>query len=55
MTKRYKKLANLEVDKSADYYDKVVNALEDAGFMIILETETSTDRYYIIAEEESED
>ena len=45
-----KKLAELIVSKSADYYDKVVKALEDAGFIIILSTETATDSYYIVAE-----
>lgn len=44
-----KKLARLTVKKSADYYDKVVKALEDAGFVIIFEDETLTDRYYIVA------
>lgn len=47
-----KELAELTVKKSADYYDKVVKALEDAGFVIVLRTETSTDRYYIVAESE---
>ena len=47
-----KELAKLTVKKSADYYDKVVKALEDAGFVIVLTTETSIDRYYIIAESE---
>ena len=45
-----KKLAKLTVDKSADYYDKVVKALEDAGFVIVLDFETTTERYYIVAE-----
>ena len=49
-----KKLANLTVSKSADYYDKVVEVLENAGFLLVLEVETSTDKYYIVAEE-SED
>ncbi len=47
-----KKLAELTVKKSVDYYDKVIKALEDAGFVIILEEETLTDRYYIVAESE---
>ena len=47
-----KKLAELTVKTSADYYNKVVKALEDAGFLIVLENETTTDRYYIIAENE---
>lgn len=47
-----KKLANLTVNKSSDYYDKVIKALENAGFLLVLEVETSTDRYYIVAESE---
>ena len=47
-----KKLAELTVKRSADYYDKVVKALEDAGFIIVLTTETFTDKQYIIAESE---
>ena len=50
----YKQLAELSVTKSADYYDKVVKALEDAGFVIVLKMETSTDKYYIIAEKEED-
>ena len=47
-----KKLAELKVNNSADYYNKVVKALEDAGFVLVLEFETITDRSYIIAESE---
>ena len=47
-----KKLAELSVSKSADYYDKVINALKDAGFVIVLDCETTTERYYIVAESE---
>ena len=47
-----KQLGELTIKKSADYYDKVVKALEDAGFVIVLTTETTTDRYYIVAESE---
>lgn len=51
-----KKLADLTVKKSSDYYDKVAEALEKAGFIMVLEVETTTDRHYIVAEdEESED
>lgn len=50
-----KKLAELTVIRSADYYDKVARALEDAGFVMVLTTETTTDRYYIIAESEDEE
>jgi DNA-binding PadR family transcriptional regulator len=45
-----KQLAELKVNRSADYYGKVIKALEDAGFIIVEQTETDTDRYYIIAE-----
>ena len=47
-----KKLAELTVKISADYYNKVVKALEDAGFVLVLDCETTTDRYYIVAESE---
>jgi len=50
-----KKLANLTVDKSADYYGKIIKALEKAGFVLVLEVETSTEGYYIIAESEDKD
>ena len=50
-----KKLAGLTVGKSADHYGKVVKALEDAGFVIVLDYETSTDRYYIVAEGEGKE
>lgn len=47
-----KQLGELTIKKSADYYDKVVKTLENAGFIIILSIETITDRYYIVAESE---
>ena len=47
-----KKLAELTVRKSADYYNKVVKALEDVGFVLVLDCETTTERYYIVAESE---
>lgn len=47
-----KKLASLEVNRSADYNDKVVEALENAGFVLVLDHETSLEKYYIIAESE---
>lgn len=47
-----KELGKLTINKSADYYDKVVKALEDAGFLLVLEVETTTDRYYIVAKSE---
>jgi hypothetical protein len=45
-----KKLAELTVRTSADYYNKVVKALEDAGFVIVLDCETITEKIYIVAE-----
>lgn len=47
-----KKLAELSVNKSADYYGKLVKVLEDAGFILVLETEALTNSYYIVAESE---
>ena len=49
-----KQLGELKIKKSADYYDKVVKALEDAGFVVVLSMETTTENYYIVAKEESE-
>lgn len=46
-----KKLAELKVNKSADYYDKTVKALEEAGFVLVLDCETMTEKYYTVAEE----
>ena len=50
-----KKLAELTIKKSADYYNKVVKTLEDAEFIIVLDWETSTERYYIVAESEDKE
>lgn len=50
-----KKLAELTVRKSADYYNKVVKALEDAGFVLVFDCETTTERYYIVAESEDKE
>lgn len=49
-----KRLAELAVGKSA-YYNKVVKALEDAGFVLVFDYETTFERYYIVAESEAED
>ena len=51
----YKKLAELTVRKSADYHGTVVKALEDAGFVLVLASETTSDKYYIIAEKEEQE
>ena len=47
-----KQLGELTIDKNADYYGKVVEALENAGFVIILSSDTTSDGYYIVAESE---
>ena len=52
--KMNKKLAEFRVSKSEDCYDKVVNALKDAGFVIVLDCETASDTYYIVAESDEE-
>ncbi len=49
-----KKLANLTVEKSADYYDSIVKTLEKAGFLIVLEYETTNEKCYMVAKAESE-
>jgi len=50
-----KKLAELTIKSSADYYNKVVKALEAAGFVLVLDCETTTERYYIVAESEDKE
>ena len=50
-----KKLAELTVIRSEVIYNKVVKALEDAGFILVLDCETTTERYYIVAESEDKD
>lgn len=49
-----RKLAELTVNKLADYNDKVVKALEDAGFVVILSDKTVTESHYIVAERDAE-
>lgn len=46
-----KTLGKLDINKSADYFGEIVKALENAGFVIVWEQETSTDNYYTIAKE----
>ena len=48
-----KKLGELKVNKSADYNDKIIKALEDAGFLLVLDWETSFEKCYIVAESEN--
>ena len=47
-----RKLAELKVDISEDYTEKVARALEAAGFVLVLDCETITERYYTVAESE---
>ena len=44
-------LGKLEIRKSADYDNEVAKALKEMGFTLIIECETTTDRYYTIAKE----
>lgn len=50
-----KELAELTVKKLADYNDKVITALQDAGFVIVLTAEGCTESYYIVAESEDKE
>ncbi len=50
-----KKIGKLEIDKSSDYYDEVAKALEEAGYVLVLEYDTTFERHYIIAKVESEE
>lgn len=47
-----KELGILTIKRSADYHGKVVKALENAGFVIIFSSETTTEKYYIVATKE---
>ena len=49
------KLAELKVKKSADYNDKVVKALEDAGFVLVLDYKTFSEKVYIVAKGANEE
>lgn len=50
----YKKLGEVTVDNAADYYDKIIKALEDVGFILVLDWETTSEKNYIVAEGEEE-
>ena len=45
-----KKLGELKVNKSDDYYDKIAQTLEKAGFVLVLESETIFEKHYVVAE-----
>ena len=51
----FKKLGELTIRKSDDYYDKTANALEKAGFTLVLTLETTSEKYYIVAINEDEE
>ena len=51
----YKKLADLTVTKSADYYDEVMKSLEKAGYLLVLESEDTSNKYYIVTEKIKEE
>ena len=46
----FKKLAELQVIKRADWNDSVIKALQDAGLTVILEYNGMSEDRYIIAE-----
>lgn len=48
-----KKLAELKVHTTVDYKNKIVEALEDAGFTLVEEVQTYTETHYIIAMSEA--
>ena len=50
-----KKLGELKINKSSDYYNIVAKALEEAGYFIILEYEDSFERHYIVAVKQDDD
>lgn len=47
-----KKLGELKINKSDDYYNKIARTLEEAGFVLVLVLETYTVKHYIVAESE---
>lgn len=49
-----KKLGEVKVNKFDDYYDKIEHTLEEAGFILVLELETTLEKHYIVAESEDE-
>lgn len=50
-----KELGEVKVYKSADYDNKIIKALEDAGFILVLGCETTLENYYIVAEREDKE
>lgn len=50
-----KKMGELKINKSVDYYGKIIKALEDAGFILVYDYETTSEKYYIVAESEGKE
>ena len=46
-----KKLAELKVNKQADYYGEIIKTLEEKGFTIVEDLNTTSDIYYSIAKQ----
>ena len=47
-------IGNLVVNKDRDWQEKVVKALEDAGFTLVLRTDTIIEKHYIIAQKKED-
>lgn len=47
-------IGTLSVNTSKDYQGKVVKALEEAGFTLVLSCETFTEKHYIITQKKEE-
>ena len=45
----YKKLGELKVNKTNDYYDRIAHILEENGFALVLEYEGISERLYSVA------
>ena len=43
------KIGELKIDKWTNYHDKMIKALEDAGLVLVLTCETTTEKHYIVA------
>ena len=50
-----KKLGELKINKSDDYYNRIAQTLEEAGFVLVLELETCFEKHHIVAESEDKD
>jgi hypothetical protein len=49
-----KKLGEVKINKSDDYYNKIEKSLEKAGFTLVLTTETTFEKCYIVAIDDEE-